>query len=326
MGYDPLTFGIEQLGAQMDKDRNLDASKELMDYQDALNNKNWEKQVEYYSPQNVMDRFKAAGLNPHLIYGAGAQSLTAAGNIGNVSMGSYSSKTEPVKNMLARQITAAQVNNMREQNLNLKEQNKVLSAEAEVKQAQARATELSNRKMEAESPYWGQNAFVDSEDKLLGNNIRQIERDIKKNEQYMSGLDSEFYFDRLTHETNILYQRAENLKDEDLKLIAETAVLYAQTHLMKSQGALNFALARKALTDALLNETENFIKGYEKRLVERGIDPDLSPEYRQVIGIVSALLGVSIDSEGNVHTRVDSNIGRNVERIRNRVLNGYGRR
>lgn len=46
-------------------------NKDLAGYQNDLNMKSWLMQQEYNSPANQMARYKAAGLNPNLIYGQG---------------------------------------------------------------------------------------------------------------------------------------------------------------------------------------------------------------------------------------------------------------
>lgn len=46
-------------------------SRQLASYQNDLNMQSWQKQQDYNTPANQMARFKAAGLNPNLIYGQG---------------------------------------------------------------------------------------------------------------------------------------------------------------------------------------------------------------------------------------------------------------
>lgn len=45
------------------------------------NQRNWEKQNEYNTPSSQMERYRAAGLNPNLIYGSGQSSAGNAGSI-----------------------------------------------------------------------------------------------------------------------------------------------------------------------------------------------------------------------------------------------------
>lgn len=51
--------------------QNYQYSRELAKYQNELNMQSWNMQQDYNTPKNQMARFKAAGLNPNLIYGQG---------------------------------------------------------------------------------------------------------------------------------------------------------------------------------------------------------------------------------------------------------------
>lgn len=53
-----------------------------MAQQQAYNKELWDYQNAYNTPQQQMERYEAAGLNPHLIYGSGAQ---ASGNAGAIA-------------------------------------------------------------------------------------------------------------------------------------------------------------------------------------------------------------------------------------------------
>lgn len=325
---DPFSFVSDNLQSDIDKNRNVSASKELMDYQNKLQNENWEKQTEYYSPQNVMDRFKAAGLNPHLIYGAGTQSLSAAGNIGNVSTPSSSYKTDSVKNMIASQITAAQIKNLHEQNLNIKEQNKVLSAEAALKEQQAEAARLGNLRTYKELPFWAENADSERRSKRAGAEIAEAE-------SYLRSIDKEFKYDEKTWQVNALKQKWHNLTQEEQNMIAEKAVkeaqkIYyeaaagnqkAQASLAPSQIALNGALTQQAFNNALFTDTQNFIAGFEKALVKAGIDPKLKPEYRYALFfILSQLIDVPGENNDNVQYYRNGKYYKSVKQLAVKVL------
>lgn len=56
------------ISTQANKDQNMDLAK----FQANANEKYLAQQNEYNSPQAQMERFQAAGLNPHLIYGQGS--------------------------------------------------------------------------------------------------------------------------------------------------------------------------------------------------------------------------------------------------------------
>lgn len=62
-------------------------------YQNDLALQNWNRENAYNSPEAQMQRYLAAGLNPNLVYGAGASSGNA-GNIGTPTVGGQISPTE----------------------------------------------------------------------------------------------------------------------------------------------------------------------------------------------------------------------------------------
>lgn len=66
-----LAQGLNQIFARRNTARQLDANKELAQYQWGMDQEAWNRQNKYNTPQAQMARFKKAGLNPHLIYGKG---------------------------------------------------------------------------------------------------------------------------------------------------------------------------------------------------------------------------------------------------------------
>ncbi len=92
----------------------------------------WKRQNRYNNPAAQMDRLKAAGLNPNLIYGTSPTS--AVGNADSVAPG----KAAPYKfdNPIGDITKFADVGNTEQQTDNLKVQNDVLTQEAILKAAQ----------------------------------------------------------------------------------------------------------------------------------------------------------------------------------------------
>lgn len=85
-------------------------NKELASWQNDLALKNWNLENAYNTPEAQMQRFLAAGLNPNLVYGAGANSGNA-GNIGTPSVGGAVSPTEladSATRVRAQRVNAAQ--------------------------------------------------------------------------------------------------------------------------------------------------------------------------------------------------------------------------
>lgn len=68
--------------------------------------KDWQRENEYNSPKQQMQRLKEAGLNPHLVYGNGATTTAGSINTSNISTPNYESEyggpiTMPAENPLA---------------------------------------------------------------------------------------------------------------------------------------------------------------------------------------------------------------------------------
>lgn len=91
----------------------------------------WNKTNEYNSPQQQMARFKAAGLNPHLIYGQG--------NSGNATMAGAPKTEAPNFNKFADAAQGYVTNKLQKEQLSL--QTRVAEAEIQNKQAQTSNTQ-----------------------------------------------------------------------------------------------------------------------------------------------------------------------------------------
>lgn len=66
-----LGAGLNQIFARRNTARQLEANKEMAQYQWGMDQEAWNRQNKYNTPKAQMARFKEAGLNPHLIYGKG---------------------------------------------------------------------------------------------------------------------------------------------------------------------------------------------------------------------------------------------------------------
>lgn len=68
----PAIMGVASLvGSLFGQRKQKDANMELAKYQADMNDRYMQRQLEYNTPANQMDRFDKAGLNPNLIYGQG---------------------------------------------------------------------------------------------------------------------------------------------------------------------------------------------------------------------------------------------------------------
>lgn len=208
-------------------------SKKLMDYQNKLNIQNWHMANEYNSPTAQMERYKAAGLNPNLVYGSLGQ--TAAGNLSSPSSSGVNPRTNFSGSVTSYMLAAAQAKNLQLQNKNIEAQNKQIEANIRKTDAETTSiTENTNQLVEfkplrkdalnyantmaklgidretAESNYYESNAYLRN---ALLNNQRILQAD--------------------KHAINIVekIQRAA----ETNKTIAQTSLIAAQTILTASQ-------------------------------------------------------------------------------------------
>lgn len=87
---------------------------------------NWNRENEYNSPKKQMERLKAAGLNPNLVYGHGADAT--AGQIASTSSGTPDVETAPIGNTA---MTYMNVQMMNAQLQNVIAQNDLIKAQTE---------------------------------------------------------------------------------------------------------------------------------------------------------------------------------------------------
>lgn len=81
----PLMSAFNQLSPQgvqrSNVDRTIAAQRELAEYQYSKDLEMWQRGNEYNAPLAQMERLKAAGLNPNLVYGSGSAAGNAAGQL-----------------------------------------------------------------------------------------------------------------------------------------------------------------------------------------------------------------------------------------------------
>lgn len=210
-------------------------SKKLMNYQNQLNIQNWHMANEYNSPKAQMERYKAAGLNPNLVYGSLGQ--TAAGNLSSPSSSGVNPRLQLGASASSFMIAAAQAKNMQLQNVNIEEQNKSIRANIAKTNAETRNIEENTNQLvefkqlrkdalnyantmaklgvdreTAESNYYETNSYLRS---ALLNNQRILQSD--------------------KHALNNI--EAIQRKAETSKTIAQTSLIAAQTVLSRVQAS-----------------------------------------------------------------------------------------
>ena len=139
----------EQERKQLAKEQ-IANSKELMTYQNELNQQNWQTQQEFNNFANDLTHMKEAGINP-LAYGGSGQTPAIAGVTGASAPDAASLANYQVSMRLAQSQLKTQALEQEAQRYN----NKALKAEsdARIAESDARVAEARDRKAEAESSF-----------------------------------------------------------------------------------------------------------------------------------------------------------------------------
>lgn len=154
MAVDPITlssiiyatsgFADQGLNARRGKKaekREIEWQKAKYALQRKDNLADWDRVNEYNHPKQQMERLRQAGLNPHLVYGKGAD--TTAMSINESSMDNFNARTPPstLGESTGNALNAYFGNKMRQaQTDNLYQQNEVLQQDAALKAAQTGKT------------------------------------------------------------------------------------------------------------------------------------------------------------------------------------------
>lgn len=299
-----LAGGLNALGSIFGADsrakKEYKYTKKLMDYQNSLALQNWNLQNEYNLPSNQMKRLEAAGLNPHLVYGGGATTLAANLTQPNAK---HSGGSDLDFSGLSSAQSVASIENLIEQGNNLRKQNQLLEQQKQTEFEKTEGLRLENSKKRMELP----NVLEHDNLKLA---IERADRDIKN--QTYSNLatqgeilmkDLNTYDERWTAELNILKQRYENLTYEGKVLIAEEALKQAQKKLAESGVNLNSAQIRNYDSLTALNDLEKWFKNWRKtRSESSGMDPEMDPMFKLVLGIACHYLGIKINPDGSIES------------------------
>lgn len=121
-------------------------NKNMADYTFNQDIEMWNMQNAYNSPQAQMERYKAAGLNPNLIYGTGTASAgNASGGLPRYQSPSASFQVDPMvqipgilQQYMDFKVKQAQVDNLKTQNQGMQSDNMVKAINAEVQQIYAK--------------------------------------------------------------------------------------------------------------------------------------------------------------------------------------------
>lgn len=153
---------------QEENQKNRDYNLQLAKMQNEWNLEQWERENEYNNPLNVMSRLKTAKLNPNLIYGQGANTLSAPSP--SLTSGAPSSPQD--MSLLAQRPTVGQIMSQGLQNRSIQAQIENIEAQTKKTLADADISETEAKYKEAE--------------KLLG--IELGNQNLRKNAQEISNL------------------------------------------------------------------------------------------------------------------------------------------
>ena len=207
--------------------------------------KMWNLSNQYSSPVQSMQRLADAGLNPHLVYGSGADTTAASVPAGqSANAGSLRAMENPRYGDMMIQLM---------QMRNLKAQTKNLETENKVKEETARGQKIQNDILEATKE--DQIAIKQNENisTRLRNNILESEafQNYLKNDLVKVELDTaQKNYEYLVTEKDLSIQEA-SARIDQIKRTTD-----AQVKMMHSQEVLNYANAQEAHVNAAIKKIE----------------------------------------------------------------------
>lgn len=151
-----------------ENEKNREYNLQLAKMQNEWNLEQWERENEYNNPLNVMARLKNAKLNPNLVYGNGAQSVSAPSP--TLTSGAPSSPQD--MSLMAQRPTVGQI-------ISQSLQNRAIESQIENTEAQTKKTLADANISETEAKY-------KEAEKLLG--IELGNQTLRKNAQEISNL------------------------------------------------------------------------------------------------------------------------------------------
>lgn len=228
------------------------------------NLKDWNAQNAYNSPLQQMQRLREAGLNPHLVYGQGAQSTAAMIKSSSPSGGNQPAPQSDTRyfgeamNSLANSITnGAQLRIMQAQANNLDAQNALLIKEGYIKDADLAGKLIGN----ARSDFDLSQAL-----RLKDITVDQAIADLRKTNTEIQKIATDIQF---TLDAN---DRAEVANSANVALTLQK-ILQSKADTAKSE-----AERERILVMIELAKNQEQINSYAAKLAENGYDPN-SPWY-----------------------------------------------
>lgn len=287
-----IASGIQAGAGVIDNIFNLGQAKKQRKWQEQM----MDKQNAYNSPIQQMERLKAAGLNPHLVYGSGNAIQSSAGPA--AAPGYHQSNFgEVASNYITNRLTARQEQNAIAQNENIKQDT--------IKKAEEVNESKSRQILQA----------AQTADYAIKTAKSGLEYDIAKNLK-QNTIDT-------------AYQNLENMKTQGSLMVAQTASHIMDLLVKDSSIKVNDATISKMSQEIAeskqriinlkkegrLKEAEILLKQQEYKLRSMGLNPN-GATWQNVLG-----LGISELSEGNPIKQLGGAIKKNWEKIKTNYKN-----
>lgn len=220
----------------------------------------WNMMNEYNDPKQQMARLKAAGLNPNLVYGKGADNTAPA--VRSSTPGSWNPKA-PELDLGAAMSSFYDVQFKQAQTNNLKQQNAVLTQEAALKAAQTAnlATQTARGKFDLD----------------LASELRKTSLDTARAQ-----------LDKINNESRVLLNRDEREAIAQSVSLKEAAERITQLQLKNANNALEREQIRANIKST---EVQTALKGKELELRNMGLNPN-DPTWMKVV--MEALVDMGI--------------------------------
>lgn len=263
-GVSALSGGAQAYATGKQNKKSRAFSREMYEKTKADNIKFWDMQNQYNSPEAQMQRLKAAGLNPNMVYDKGG-AIQAAGNIsspdvqgGQFRTPDFAAITNPIQGYFDIKIKQAQYDNLLAANTTMQQ-------EAVLKAAQALG-ETSRTKGQTIA-----NALAESNFNYSVEGARLANEQTRANTQFT--LDSN--------------ARAQVMQGRSLELIA-------QDILLRREQTANTAAERANIRQQLENiKKDGQLKDFDINLRKIGINPTDPTWIRVATQVLQPYLGFS---------------------------------
>ena len=235
--------------------KQINAQKELADYQFELNKQQWNAENEYNSPGAQMQRLKSAGLNPNLVYGSGAVTGNTTTQGPRASIPHVDRNQLKFNKMVGVASTIADIRNKMESNA-------LLRAEIKKRNSETEHIELENQRLRNFYDY-------DLQEKSLG--IERLRSTID-NIQANTSLTNQ---QKATEIYKLVEMRSRVKLNEQQRRNAEATYeqILAQTDLTKQQKENAIAMYSSIIvnTNLTLEQIKNATATYGKILADTSL-------------------------------------------------------